>query len=73
MNVYSLLFAEYKACDNKIVCRVRVNNIDHFMILARCESNTQAEQIANNFQSAYDRVLWNDKLKSGFFNETNFA
>ena len=73
MNVYGSLSAEFEARDNMVACKARVGSVDYYTIISTCKSSAQAKQIANNLQSAYNRVLWNDKLKSGFFNETNFA
>lgn len=41
--------------------------------LTECSSIEEANKIATRMQNAYNKLLWVHKLKSGFFNETNFA
>lgn len=41
--------------------------------LTECSSIEEATKIANRMQNAYNKLIWVYKLKSGFFNETNFA
>lgn len=59
--------AEYSAYKGEIACKVQIGKSTYFAALASVKNYNQAEQIAKSMQEAYDRVLWDEHIKDGYF------